>query len=349
MWPFGRKQEVRADFTQVRLDAAFKRVSGDAGRAGALAVAEACVSLWERALSSATVMPDNRAMTGVTPQFLALAGRTLAVRGEIVAAIRVVDGQARIQPATSWDVDGGISSWFYRCDFDGPSASTTEVLPSDAVVHLRIGCEVKAPWRGRAPLAHGRETAALATAVEEALKIEALLPIGRIAPFAGSAVALQESGYGSSLEAGGVTVVNAHPLGSLGMSGGTGRESHKLLPFGPEPSTVMEALRTHAGHDICNAYGISLSFFSATGDGAGQRESWRRFWVGTVAPLGRVIETELRAKLDTGAMLSFEALRASDEDGRSRAVARRAAALKTLLDAGIERPEAMRISGLDAA
>ena len=66
--------------------------------------------------------------------------------------------------------------------------------------------------------------------------------------------------------------------------------------------------------------------FAPRGDGAGQREAWRRFWAGTVAPIGELLEAELRAKLAPEASVSFPALRASVEDGRSRAVARRATA-----------------------
>ena len=84
------------------------------------------------------------------------------------------------------------------------------------------------------------------------------------------------------------------------------------------------------GQELAAAFGVSPSLFSPSGDGSGQRESWRRFWISTIAPIGRILETELRAKLDESASVTFEALRASDEDGRSRAVARRATAAATL-------------------
>ena len=118
--------------------------------------------------------------------------------------------------------------------------------------------------------------------------------------------------------------------------------------MGPEPDETFHALRTQTGQDICAAYGVPPTLFSATGDGAGQREAWRRFWAGTVAPIGRTVEAELRAKLDQAAMVSFDALRASDEDGRSRAVSRRAQAAKVFLDMGMSREEALRLAGLDA-
>ena len=81
----------------------------------------------------------------------------------------------------------------------------------------------------------------------------------------------------------------------------------------------MESLRSNLGRDLAAAFGVPSSLFEPRGDGAGQRESWRRFWIGTIAPLGKSIQAELRLKLENSADVSFEALRASDEDGRSRA------------------------------
>ena len=107
----------------------------------------------------------------------------------------------------------------------------------------------------------------------------------------------------------------------------------------------MESLRTRLGQDVAAAFGVPPTLFATSGDGAGQREAWRRFWISTAAPAARVIEAELKEKLDPDARLELSALRASDEDARSRAVNRRASAFKTFLDAGIERAEALRLAG----
>ena len=65
---------------------------------------------------------------------------------------------------------------------------------------------------------------------------------------------------------------------------------------------------------------------------------WRRFLFGSVAPLAKIIEEELRAKLDPGVGLQFEELRASDLAGR-------APAFKQLTEAGMDRAEARSICG----
>ena len=66
-----------------------------------------------------------------------------------------------------------------------------------------------------------------------------------------------------------------------------------------------------------------------------------------MAPLARMIQTELRTKLDPAAMVFIHELRAADEDGRSRAVMRRAQAYKVLREAGIEDGEARLLAGLE--
>ena len=82
---------------------------------------------------------------------------------------------------------------------------------------------------------------------------------------------------------------------------------------------------------------------------AGQREGWRRLWLGTdTTPRDPDSKPRCREKLDPGATITMEALRASDEDGRSQGSdARRAAAFKTLVDTGMDRDEARRVAGLE--
>ena len=69
------------------------------------------------------------------------------------------------------------------------------------------------------------------------------------------------------------------------------------------------------------------------------RESWRRFVLSTVAPLGRLISAEASKKLERPVSLSFESLRGSDAQGISRAV-------KALTDSGMSLPDALATVGL---
>ena len=70
------------------------------------------------------------------------------------------------------------------------------------------------------------------------------------------------------------------------------------------------------------------------------RESFRQILHSLIKPLGLIIEEELQAKLDPDAALSFDALRAGDIVGTSRA-------LGSLVKAGITPQAAAAIVGLD--
>lgn len=235
-----------------------------------------------------------------------------------------------------------MSMWRYRVDLAGPSMTeSTGYMSPDAVLHIRVGADPQTPWRGRSPMRRSRATADLAVGIEASLIKESNIPPTRVAPIPGTPD--QAKGYQDGLRQGGVLATSAGQAVAGDQSPSRRWEPAKM---GPEPDQVFHALRTEVGENICAAYGVPPTLFSATGDGAGQREAWRRFWVGTVAPIGRMIEAEVRRKLDPAAEVSFDALRASDEDGRSRAVSRRAAAAKVFLDMGMERDAALRLAGL---
>ena len=70
------------------------------------------------------------------------------------------------------------------------------------------------------------------------------------------------------------------------------------------------------------------------------RESWRQLLHATIAPLGRLVETELRDKLDAPALtLEWSELRASDIAGRARAFG-------SMVTAGMDVEKAAALSGL---
>ena len=213
------------------------------------------------------------------------------------------------------------------------------MVPAAGVVHFRTEASASTPWRGVAPLARAQSTAALAGAVEYALTREMGIPPGRLALLHGG----KPGGMLRFLQTGGYAIAGE------AVSRGQQQEPaarHKPQVYGPEPAETVEALRRDTGRDVLAAFGIPPALFAERGDGAGQRESWRRFWLGTVQPLAVQIQAEVQAKLDTGATVTLDALRAADEDGRSRAVARRAQAFKVLVETGVDRDDARRLAGL---
>ena len=307
-----------------------------------LGIVAACAGMWARSLAAATVTPDSLALAAVTPQILHEVGLALAMRGESLFAITVAGGAVRLDGASAWDVQGdgpNPEAWRYRLDLPGPSGHSTVTLSASAVLHVRMA-DSRTPWRGRSPLHRASETLTLAGRTERALSNEMKMTPARVLALTGAAEQLKD--MGQTIKRGGLALVGAQaPM--PGVADGGRLTSARI---GPEPPDVLRTMRTEAGQDIANAFGISPALFAATGDGSGQREAWRRFWAGTMAPLASLLEAEIRAKLDSDAMVELAAMRASDEDGRSRAVARRATAFKTFVDAGLDRGEAMRMAGL---
>ena len=347
MWPFRRAEKRDLAYADEVVRHLLAQAGGSTLDSGALAVAEACAGLWERSLASATIEPMSAPLRPLTACLMGLVGRGLAYRGEFVGAIEVADGptpMVTVLPAAYWDVRGRLAdptTWRYRVHVAGPSGTMTYMLPADAVLHIRLA-DPRTPWRGRSPLERAASTSNLLARIEAALVAETKVPITRIATTPGTPGQLKE--YVQTLKEGGIIgAVFGQPLAGDQIPGARWTPAKMQ----PEPDEVLQALRTTAGQDIANAYGVPATLFSAQGDGSGQREAWRRFWAGTMQPLAMLLQDELRMKLDPSAMVTLESLRASDEDGRSRAVARRAQAFKTLVDAEVDRNAALRLAGLE--
>ena len=215
-------------------------------------------------------------------------------------------------------------------------------LPSAGVVHVAIGASPSSPWRGRSPLAHSRSTAALAARIEAAPDREARVPVGWIFPL--EVAADQNTEVADNVRTGGINVINTMSPVHQGQQPSA---RWAPQPYGPEPDSQAVSLRGDLVNDVLSAYGISPALFSPTGDGAGVRESWRRFVLGTIGPVVGMLRDERRAKLRPVVDIHLDALRASDEEGRSRAFTRRAQGAAVLVEKlSMERAEVLRLAEL---
>ena len=345
MWPFNRiEKRAEGDYSEQLVNAAEVEAVGGTLDAGTLGVAEACAGLWERSLASATVEPMNGRLAALDPPFLALVARSLALHGNFVALVELAGLTVRLLPSATFDVHGDARSQWYRLDVVGPDTTQTVRASSDAVFHIGINAEPRQWWRGVSPLKRSKSTASLAAKIESSLSREAdIYPLR----FAGVDRKGTHDAWSRTVD-----IIRRKRGGVVFTGGNIGQGESGRVPdpakMGPAPDdTFADALRSAVGRDICAAFGVPVALFAERGDGAGQREAWRRFWLGTVQPLALLVQAECKAKLDDSAAVTLDALRAADEDGRSRAVMRRAQAFKVLLDANVDTAEAKRIAGLE--
>ena len=327
-WPWRRRTvEARASqpFTDAIVDAITAQAAGTtAGDPGAIAALEAAAGLWARAFAAATLTP---AVPAITPDVLALIARDLIRRGESVHVVEIEGGAPMLRPAGSWDVRGPWreSEWRYRLDLFGPSGNITRFVPSDGVVHCRYAVDPSRPWHGLSPLQWARHTGAMAANAELRLSEEASGTVARLIPVP------QDGGDGgdddplTNLKAdirtgkGRALVVETTSAGW-----GEGRQAAPLTDWkqsrvGPDPPESFVKLRSDAAMAVLDACGVPRAL-TASEDGTAQREAWRRFVMGSVEPVARMVAAELGRKLDTpGLALGFESLWAHDLAGRAQA------------------------------
>ena len=357
MWPFTRKAEERAEqraggYADTVIAGLLARAAGvSSGDAVSLAAVEVAAGLWGRGFAAARVTPSTPATAALTADVLALMGRELVRRGEALFVIVVDDGMVSLHPASSWDISGGWhpDTWSYRVDLAGPSSSTAQRLPASAVVHARFAMAPSRPWQGMGPLSFASSSAALAADVEARLAEEAAATSGYLLPV--PAVGAKTGPDGETVDP--LAKLREDIKGLKGRAGlvettaaawGDGRVNAPATDWqqrriGIDPPAALDALRSHAGLDVLAACGVPISL-ATDADGTSQREAWRRFSHGTLAPMLAAVAVELSAKLDApGLAFDLSALYASDLVGRAGAAAR-------LVGAGMALPDALDVAGL---
>ena len=129
---------------------------------------------------------------------------------------------------------------------------------------------------------------------------------------------------------------NADPDAPTGQRGS--RIEHQR--FGMERETV-DALRTATGRDVLTACGIPPSLMVPNSDGTAQRESYRRFLHTALRPMARVMESELRVKLDAPNLrLDLADLHAADSEARARSFA-------NFIKSGVDPRDAARAASIE--
>lgn len=363
-WPFGGREKRAAQapgsqggggYTDAVVRALMAHAAGGTvADPSATAALEAAAGAYARAFAVADVTPATPATAALTPAALSLMARDVIRRGESVQMIEADRDGVRLVPVGSWDVRGRWDpvTWRYRCLVSGPSGSVTRNLPGAAVVHGRYSVDPARPWAGVSPLGWARLTGRLHASVEDALADESggtrghVLPVpqgpetGEVDPDTGEPVDPLADLRADVASLRGRTALVETVAGGWGEGElAAPRADWKPQRIGADPPASLATLRTDSAQAVLAACGVSADLFTH-GDAAGQRESWRRFLHGSVAPLAELLSVELAGKLDApGLRLGFDRLFASDVAGRARA-------FQSLTNGGMEAARAAELAGL---
>ena len=337
MWPFreARAGAVSRDATEVAISALAARGAGKDARPEALAALEIAASYVGRAFASAVVSGPEAARLLTRPA-LAMIGRTLVLRGELVM---LPEGSALV-PASTFDIRGGPGDWAYRCDFAGPSSSVSRFLPAQSVLHFRINADPSRPWKGQAAHSLATATAATAANAEATAASEAKIAISRLIPIASTLTPGQRDDttttLADELKRGGYFA-----LSLIGARPGAGERMSRLSvePVQPAPSEGHLTLRREAALELIEAAGVPAVLADPRAQAQGQREGFRRFVHATIEPMARIVEAELTAKTGLACDLNFASLFAADLAGRGRA-------LKQMVESGVALADALDTVGL---
>ena len=345
-----RRAELRSDATHLLIQALTAGAGAGAVQTWAAGAVECAAGILARALSTATVTPDD---VPVGARLLAEIGRDMARHGEAVYLVEVAPrGCVRLLRASTadvWGASGDPGDWWYRLTLTGPRTTRTVTAPAAQVVHLRYATERHAPQRGVAPLQYASLTGTLTASLEQSLGYEAggavanliALPEG----FGGSkGDDDDDSGDGGLTEAirtaKGRTLLPETTAGGYGDRQGAPGRDWKPERLGADPPMAMVTLRAAVENTVLSCFGIPAPLGPAgVTDGTAAREAARRLWTLTIQPLAALIAEELTRVLERPVGLEY---------GRPSGMAdlaARARAVGALTKAGVSTDDAMVLTG----
>ena len=326
---------TRADtsYTDALILAALRQARGNNGTpvttmaTGAL---EAVAGAVGRAFAQAEVQGPAWATAALTPDVMMMVGRSMIRNGDNVYHLDTnADDGLTILPTQSHYVAGGPSpsSWRYSLHLPGPSLTQSFDAAGENLLHVRYAADPETPWRGHGPLQVARDAGRLSAEVLSALADESSTARGQFLPLptvGDSTTQLEmdiKRARGAMLTT--PTTADAWEGGGPSPAG-----DWTVQRFGANPPAGLVELLRQSRLEVYNACGISGALFDPTAS-AGARESWRQFLFGVIAPLGKIVQTELQRKIDPSLHLEWTELRAAD-------VATRARAMQSMTGAGME-------------
>ena len=347
-WPWQKRErrDSGGDYGDAVVRLLEAQAAGSAADASSTAAVEAASGALSRAFAAARVEGPPHVLEAVTPGFLAQAGRDLIRSGDSMHVIDVDRmGRVTLLPCSSWHFEGDAHprTWTVRATCYGPSTSTTRNLPFEGVVFVRWGSTPGQPYVGTGPLSWAHTTARLQSETERSLADEAGGPIAQLLSVPQDGGSGEEDDPLVSLKAD-VRTARGRALLVETTSAGWGegataapRRDWQASRLGPNPPVSMTKVQEQSFMHVLAATGTPPSLF-VDSDGTSQREAVRRWHLGTVLPLARILESELTAKLDADVRLQFDAYPLD--------LAGRAMAFQKLVAGGVSVTEALATAGL---
>ena len=209
-------------------------------------------------------------------------------------------------------------------------------MPAATVLHFRYCVEPSRPWRGYGPLGVAQLAGRLSAETVNQLANESSGPVGRLlgVPVDGDDDTISKLREDIKNARGRVAFLENSDWGNSGTNG----VELETKRFGAEPPQALVNLMDLASREVVMAVGLNTGLWVDLG-AATAREAWRLALFGVVAPIGRMVEAELTAKLDDTVTLSWQELRSSDLQGRSRS-------FKQMVEAGMPLADAVAVAGL---
>ena len=355
-WPFGKRRaeqpagEQRAGYTDAIIQELQRRAATLSADPERTAAAQSAGGLWGRCLAVASVAPAAPITKVLTPSVLYSIGRDLCLRGQALWWFTVDTRMApRLWHIGEYDMTGDHdpASWRYRATIEGPTRRLVRTLTADEVVHIRIGEDAAAPWRGVSPLVAAADTSGALAGVESGLRKEAGGVSGYVLP--GPTEGLDDSAFAelkADLQklAGGTRIVptlNPRPGDPSARPGDADWAPRRL---GIHPPESLVDLRSAAALDVLASAGIPPVLGSGGADATGLREGLRQLFHVTLQPIAKIVEAELARVLEVDVALDLSSLAAADVQGRARAFR---ALVGGNNQSGVEVAEARRLTGLE--
>ena len=340
MWPWSRKPETFASYTDSFVNALLDAAGGQVVDAGTTAQVEFAAGLWQRTVSSAEVEPSHLGSL-ITPDVLGSIARGLVLRGQVIGVIE--DGGLVL--ASDCEVTGGPqpSSWRFRVTLDGPSRSQSMMMGYDDIFLFQWSTDPRRPWAGIGPLERANVSAALLARLEGRMSEEAsavsghLLSVPDTDPetisklqedlrtLKGRTAFVRQTKEWKEVEG----------KSSAGVPGEyVQRRIGAMVPDG------NIHLREMAGMDLVAACGVPGALFRSDADGTASRAATGRFLDFSVQAMADGIAAEFSRKLGLPVTLGFEHLKRADT------ILTMARAAATLAKAGVSVGDALDAVGL---